>query len=156
MRAVSNTSPLCYLILIKEIRILPELFDEVVIPLAVGRELAHPDAPREARSWIQDPPQWLSVLDAPAAAPEERELWRLDPGEREAILLAERLSSDLLLLDDRKARELAHSRGLPITGLIGLLRVAAERGLLDLDGAVERLRATNFRVSRRLLEMLLS
>ncbi len=59
-RAVSNTSPLCYLILIDEIRILPELFTEIVIPTAVRRELAHRDAPEEVRGWIAKLPEGRS------------------------------------------------------------------------------------------------
>ncbi len=154
MRAVSNTSPVCYLILIGEVWILPELFSEIVIPPAVSRELAHADAPVEVRDWIVSPPEWLSVVKAPAGS-EDQELRRLDPGEREAILLAEQLNTDLLLLDDWKARKLAQDRGLPITGLIGVLDMAIKRSLVDPSTAVERLRATTFRVSDHLLEMLL-
>ncbi len=38
----------------------------------------------------------------------------LDPGEREAILLAQELNADLLLLDDMKARRTATERGFAI------------------------------------------
>ena len=154
MRVVSNTSPLCYLILIDETRVLPELFTEIIIPTAVRRELAHPDAPSQVRDWIASPPEWLSVVNAPTGD-EDQELRRLDPGEREAILLAEELGTDLLLLDDWKARKVARERGLPMTGLIGVLDTAVKRGLVDPDPTVERLRATTFRVSESLLEILL-
>ncbi len=154
MRAVSNTSPLCYLILIDEIRILPELFTEIVIPMAVSRELAHLDAAAKVRDWIVSPPEWLSVMSVPAGG-EDRELQRLDPGEREAIMLAEELGAELLLLDDWKAREVARDRELPMTGLIGVLDTAVRRGLVEPGPTVERLRATTFRVSESLLEILL-
>ena len=81
MRAVSNTSPLCYLILIEEIGILPELFTEIVIPPAVSRELAHPDAPVEVRDWIGSPPEWLSVVKAPESG-EDEETHRPDVGRQ--------------------------------------------------------------------------
>ena len=76
MRAVSNTSPLCYLILIDEIRILPELFTGIVIPVAVSRELAPPDAPAKVRDWIATPQGWLAVMNVSAGG-EDRELQRL-------------------------------------------------------------------------------
>ena len=79
------------MILIDETQILPELFTEIVIPPAVSNELAHPDAPAEVRDWIASPPEWLSVVNAPAGS-DDKELYRLDPGETEAILLAEQLS----------------------------------------------------------------
>lgn len=161
MRVVSDTSILCYLILIlcyliliEEAKLLPELFTEIVIPPAVRDELAHPDAPGMVRDWIANPPVWLSIGNAPADS-EDREIQRLDPGEREAILLAEQIDTDLLLLDDWKARKLARNRGLSITGLIGILDMAIEKNLIDPGTAVERLRATTFRVSAPLLAILL-
>jgi predicted nucleic acid-binding protein len=154
MRVVSDTSTLCYLILIEETQLLPQLFTEIVIPPAVRDELAHPDAPVIVRDWIASPPAWLSVGSAPADS-EDLEIQRLDPGEREAILLAEQMEMDLLLLDDWKARELAKDRGLSITGLIGVLDRAIEKGLVEPGAAVERLRATTFRISDRLLATLL-
>jgi len=154
MRVVSDTSTLCYLILIEEPRLLPELFTNIVIPPAVRDELAHLDAPMKVRDWIANPPVWLSVGDTPAGR-EAGELQRLDPGEREAILLAEQMGADLLLLDDWKARELARSRGLPITGLIGVLDKAIQKSLVDPAIVVERLRATSFRISDRLLATLI-
>jgi predicted nucleic acid-binding protein len=154
MRVVSDTSVLCYLILIEESRLLPELFTEIVIPPAVRDELAHPDAPVKVRDWITSPPVWLSVGAAPAGG-EDREIQRLDPGEREVILLAGQMGADLLLLDDWKARELARDRGLSFTGLIGVLDLAIEKGLVDPGATVERLRSTSFRVSDQLLAILL-
>jgi predicted nucleic acid-binding protein len=154
MRVVSDTSTLCYLILIEEPQLLPELFSQIVIPPAVRDELAHPDAPVMVRDWIASPPVWLSIGNAPADS-KDQEIHRLDPGEREAILLAEQMDTDLLLLDDWKARKLARDRGLSITGLIGVLDMAIEKGLIEPGDAVKRLRATTFRVSEQLLSILL-
>ncbi len=39
MKAVFDTSPLCYLILIGETDVLPALFSEILIPEAVADEL---------------------------------------------------------------------------------------------------------------------
>lgn len=154
MRVVSNTSPICYLVLIEEVRVLPELFTQILIPEAVSQELSHPDAPQPVRDWIAKPPDWFSVLTVSEATTDE-ELQRLDPGEIEAIQLAEQLRADLLILDDWKARELARGRGLPITGLIGVLDLAIQRGLVKANTVIQRLRTTNFRVSEKLLLRLL-
>jgi predicted nucleic acid-binding protein len=45
MVAVSDTSPICYLVLIGEIEILPKLFGRVLVPQAVLAELRNEDAP---------------------------------------------------------------------------------------------------------------
>ena len=49
MIAVADTSPLCYLILIDEVDVLPKLFCKVVVPAAVISELLHEDAPKAVR-----------------------------------------------------------------------------------------------------------
>ena len=59
MIAVTDASPLCYLVLIGEIDLLPKVFTRVVVPEAVIRELLHEDAPRAVRDWASDLPQWL-------------------------------------------------------------------------------------------------
>jgi hypothetical protein len=82
-------------------------------------------------------------------------LSRLDAGEREAIALAEDVAADLVILDERKARQVALERGLSITGLLGLLVDAAERGLVELREVLGRLRQTSFRVDPKLLASLL-
>jgi predicted nucleic acid-binding protein len=79
------------------------------------------------------------VGHAPDAA-----LAHLDPGEQEAILLAEELRADLLLMDDQEGRQEAERRALRVTGTLGVLERAAERGLLDLPAVLARLQATNF------------
>jgi predicted nucleic acid-binding protein len=45
MIAVADTSPVCYLVLIGEIDLLPKLFSQVLAPQAVLAELLHKDAP---------------------------------------------------------------------------------------------------------------
>jgi predicted nucleic acid-binding protein len=79
----------------------------------------------------------------------------LGAGEREAIALAEELKSDVLLVDDWAARREAERRNLAIQGTLGLLGLAAERGLTDLARAIARLRTTNFRVSEELIQRMM-
>lgn len=152
MRVVSDTSPLCYLLLIDQIDLLPGLFEKVLIPEAVAEELSHPAADRRIRDWIVTPPAWIGVLEAPKPP---SELNRLDRGESEAISLAVSLKADLVILDERKAREAAEVRGLSVTGLLGLLGLASDRGLVDLPSALVLLQQTSFRADPRLYKLLL-
>lgn len=103
---------------------------------------------------MEDPPAWLQQQTT-TTSPRNRELELLHPGEREAICLAHEVGADLIILDERKARGIAESLGLKVTGLIGILDQGAEQGLLDLERAVARLRGTNFRIHPQLLERLL-
>ena len=126
MIAVADTSPICYLVLIGEI------------------------APESVRDWARSLPSWVSVQDP--ASDVALGLEKLQSGERAAILLAESLRADLVLLDEKAARRLAADRGLRVTGVLGVLSEAASRGLVDLARAIDRLRTTNFRCSAALLK----
>ena len=150
---VADTSPLCYLVLIGCVDVLPVMFGRVEIPGAVRDELSASDAPPPVSAWMARPPGWLGVYAVeyePDAA-----LRRLHSGEREAIILAEQLGADLIVLDEKLGRRVATGRGLRVTGTLGVLKEASARGLIDLPSAVERLRQTTFRASPRLLQNLL-
>lgn len=148
---VADTGPLCYLILIEAIELLPRLYDQVVIPSAVLAELTHPKAPLAVKSWASALPSWAEVR---VAAHSELD-HLLDPGEAEAIILAEQLKADSLLLDEMEARREALRRGLPVAGTIGVLEKAAERNFISLSEAFTRLARTNFHVSPEVIEQAL-
>lgn len=153
MIVVADTSPICYLLLIGHIDLLPTLFGKVFIPQAVHDELSVVGAPDLLRAWIAQLPVWVEMRTV-NANPDEA-LDRLHRGEREAILLAEHLGADLIVLDERAAREVAAQRGLNVTGLLGIMGEGARRGAIHLPTAVDRLRHTTFRASPRILRRLL-
>jgi predicted nucleic acid-binding protein len=76
-------------------------------------------------------------------------------GEKAAIKLALALGGDLLLMDDRQGVLTARRKGFAVIGTIGILDQAAESGMIDLPAAINRLRKTNFRRSKALLDALL-
>jgi len=65
MIAVADASPLCYLVLIGEIDLLPKLFGRVLAPHAVIAELLHEDAPEAVRAWASDLPVWICAKENP-------------------------------------------------------------------------------------------
>jgi predicted nucleic acid-binding protein len=150
MIAVADTSPLCYLVLIGEIELLPKLFGQVLVPPAVVAELLHEDAPVVVRLWAVKLPSWISVQESPVHGDVGME--NLQAGERAAIILAESINADTILLDEKSARRIAADRGLRIAGTLGVLSEATARGLVDLATAIDRLMKTNFRYSPALLK----
>ena len=141
MIIVSNTSPINYLILIGQIDLLPE-FKQIIIPQAVYSELSESAAPLAVQTWIATPPEWLKIQPVNQASDAIVDL--LDSGERAAILLAQELNADLLLLDDMKARRTSTERGFAITGVLVILDQAATMKLIDLPAAVQSLQNTSF------------
>jgi len=133
MIAVADTSPLCYLVLIDEVDLLRQLFSQVVLPSAVITELLHEDAPEAVRGWAANLPSWVSVRENPVR--NTAGLKKLQVGEQAAILTAESISAELILLDEKSARRIAAQRGMRITGTLGVLGEAAARGMVDLPAA---------------------
>src|SRR5512139_3656223 len=154
MIVVSNTSPLCCLVLIGCADLLPKLYGEVLTSDTVLIELRHPDAPDPVHRWAATPPGWLKVHPDPPEP--DQSSASLHAGERTVIRLAEEVRADALLLDDAAARALARQRHLRVSGLLGVLREGEEAGLVDLPAAIDQLRQTNFRASPELLRALLS
>lgn len=153
MIVISDTSPLCYLLLIELIDLLPELYDRIVIPEIIRDELAAPKSPAIVQAWIAPPPSWLEIRAVTTSNTLSADA--LDPGERDAIVLAEELQADLILLDDQAARAVATQRGLAIVGVLGILVKAGQQGKIDFPTAISRLQQTTFRASASLIQTLI-
>ncbi|HEX9869671.1 MAG TPA: hypothetical protein VGC99_13965 [Candidatus Tectomicrobia bacterium] len=80
----------------------------------------------------------------------------LEADEQEAIVLAQELQANILLVDDGKARDLAIQQGLRVVGTVGVLEQAATQGLIDLPEVLARLLATNFRILRVIIDDVLA
>ena len=150
---VADTSPLCYLILIQQVDVLPQLYEQILIPSAVAQELAASESPEQVQRWIKQPPQWLDIR--PSQLSTDPMLQKLDLGEREAIALAELSGADLLLIDEKMGRTIARDRGLNVTGLLGVLGNSASKGLVNFPDVIARLQQTSFYVSPKLIAALL-
>lgn len=117
MIVVADTSPINYLVLIDEIRILPEIFGRVIIPKAVARELQNTQAPPQVTAWIATHPAWLDIQTVSSPQTTDADLERLGSGEREAIQYAfDHRAEALLLIDEGKGRREASNRQIRIIG----------------------------------------
>lgn len=147
---VADTTPLNYLILINHAEILGSLFGAVLEPEAVLAELQHPKALEAVKRWLGKPPAWLHV------SPVRRmdETVQLGKGESEAISLALEHKLKVILMDERRGRAAAVTRGLLAVGTLNLIDLADEMGLLDGIAALDSLRQTTFRAESDLLDRL--
>lgn len=80
----------------------------------------------------------------------------LDAGEEAAIALAVELHADLMLMDDEEGVIAARAKGLEVTGTLGVLSRAAQRKLLNLAEAFDRVKRTNFRYRREIMDQFLA
>src|SRR5260370_39540291 len=80
----------------------------------------------------------------------------LHRGERQAILLAEALRADVLLIDEQIGRTIALSRNLPLSGTLGVLERADTVGFVsDFQQVLQRLKASGFFLTDVLEQQLL-
>ncbi|MCC6527475.1 MAG: DUF3368 domain-containing protein [Polyangiaceae bacterium] len=150
--AVTNTSPLIALVGLDELRLLPALFEHIVVPFEVWEELvAKPGAPEpdELRAWP-------SITFRPAPCPLLQAVG-LDPGERAAIALALATPEAWVLLDDLAARRVATELGLQVKGTLGVLLEAKRAGLVPaLKPLLARMTEAGCRLGPELLAAVLA
>lgn len=129
MIIVADTTPLSELAKVGRLELLRDIFGIVIIPQEVYDEATVGNHPATTQvplaSWIEVQPicdvQRMEALQAQTD---------LDLGECAAIVLAQELKADQLLIDDLDARKLAKSRGLQLIGTVGILLLAKEDGLI--------------------------
>jgi uncharacterized protein len=153
---VSDTSPLRALAHLHCLPWLNDFFGSVVLPPAVAAELASPPLGLpvvEVSAW-----PFLSI-QAPQNVARVRQLrLQLDMGECEALVLAEELHADAVLMDELAGRGIAVQRGLVVIGTLGLLIRAKHQGLCkEIRPLLDRLQTEiNFFVAPALRELVLA
>ncbi len=133
--AVSNSTPLIYLVRLGKLDLAVRLFGRILIPEAVyrevvvrGEETGHPEA-QAVRALIEAGGVAVERAE-PISVPSAGE--NIHPGEAEAISLA--LDKGLpLLADDRPAYLVARAVGVRVVRTVRLLLDLLEAGLIDLS-----------------------
>lgn len=142
---VSDAGPIIALAQIGVLDLLPRLFQRIVIPPAVRRELITVSPP----TWIEQPAQSYPPDPRIRAA-------GLDPGESEAIAMALAIGAGGILLDDLAARLVAERLGLTVIGTLGVLVRAKDAQLIaTIRPLLDALVSANFFMSEQLYQRLL-
>ncbi len=158
MIVVSNASPLIALALIEQLGLLPVLYGQIHLAVATRKEVIGKGKRRPGAAALAKA-EWLVVetVSRRALASLRPRPAGLHVGEVETIALAIQLQADVVLMDERLARNFAQAKGLNVLGTLGVLKYAAQRGLLvDLRAALDDLRSHNFRFSDVLYHEILS
>ena len=133
---VADTGPLLHLHQIEMLNLLPALGEIWTTP-TVWREFTR-------HAGEGSPPAWLHVAQPSASASERASRWvqagLLHAGEAEALALACESAPDAILSDDTDAREMARTCGVGSRGTLGIILLAAVRGVLAREDAAEALR----------------
>jgi predicted nucleic acid-binding protein len=150
---VSNASPLILLSGVGEFARLQDLFGTVLITPQVYDEVVVRGKGRpgsaevSAASFVQSRAVLAKdrISDLQARA-------HIAAGEASTIILADELKADVVLIDEKAARESARELGLKVAGTMRVLELAFERKLIaDLSATYRRLKAGSAHISPDLL-----
>jgi predicted nucleic acid-binding protein len=140
MIVVADSSPVIVLMNIQQIDLLRDLFGKVAIPQQVVDELSSPKRLQAVREFIASPPSWFEIH-----LPKQLEsITGLQLGEIAAISLAKEINAERLIIDEKDGRRIATERGIRVIGTIGVLELAAEQNLIELEATFEKVKATDF------------
>ena len=147
MNVVVNSTSLIGLCQIGQLRLLEALFGEIHISAEVYFEVAEKGKDKIGAEDIKNA-HWIKRKEVKNPLAVSMLMARLDPGEAETIVLAIEIGADILVLDERYAREIAEEKGLTVIGTVALLKRAKEKGLIsDLKKSLDQLRTAGFRLS---------
>lgn len=136
---ISDATCIIALHRIGRLSILKSLYGTIMVPPAVMREI------------LDIHEKWIKVEEIKNIDLVTSLLHMLDAGESEAIALAVEHPRSLLITDDRKARKMALSFRVRITGTLGVLALALRNGLVeDLKTVIEELEREGFYMTRAL------
>ena len=138
---VSDTS--CFIVLqnISELDLLRKVYGEVLTTETVAEEFG------------EDLPEWVKIESPKDKVKQLLLELQIDKGEASAIALALEKQDAILILDDRKARQVAEKLALEVTGTLGVIIKAKHKNIIaSIKPLLDKLSATNFRLSKAIEE----
>lgn len=157
MKVVADTSVLIGLSAIRKLNLVRERFPQgILIPQAVWREVVEEGENRPGAQEVASA-DWIDVRQVTKHGIKQLLLTEIDEGEAEAIALAHEIQADLLLIDERDARQAAKRVGLRTLGTVGILiwakrtgRLSSLKMMLDLLQTVGKFRISHNLYARAL------
>ena len=154
---ISDATILITLINIDEFRVLKLFIDSIIIPHEVYKEVSQKPS---AKNYLdREINNGFISIDSYKDNSLFREInYILDGGESASITLA--IEKQLpLIIDERKGRRFAQKQGVEIIGLVGILRFLYVENRLSQEevlAIIEKLNGSDFRVSSKLLGLILA
>jgi predicted nucleic acid-binding protein len=153
---VSDSTAIITLININEFELLKFFASKIIIPTEVYREIS---IQKDAKIFLdrETKANFLEVVSGDNNLLFDELHILLDRGESAAIVLAAEKNIPLLI-DEKKGRRVARNLGIEIVGLIGIIRFLYRRKEISRERTkilLEKLNASNFRVSKKLMALVL-
>ena len=159
MIIVADTTPILYLIKIREIDILRLLFDEVCIPREVYNELIEDDKYIDEINILKNT-SFISIYDVADRnlVNSYAKIIGIHKGEAEAVALCKQLKSELLLIEDGAGIKLAKSEKIGVVRTGTVLIELNKKGLKTKQEIIEilnKLKTTKIRISQNIYDFII-
>lgn len=129
-KVIVNSTPLIALSNVDKLEVLKMMYGEITIPRAVYEEISEkPDS--TCKIMVEEARDWINVENI------ENEMAKLmfkpqfHEGEVEVMILAKEKDADLVIIDDNNARKYAKYLELTLTGTLGVLIKAKQKGYVS-------------------------
>ncbi len=154
MRVVVDSSPLIALCLIGQLPLLKRLFEEVYVAPAVYFEVVEKGKGRIGSDEVRQS-DWIKVKEITNTLAVSILKTYLDSGEAKSIVLSLEMGADLLILDEKKGRDIAEQQELKIAGTAAILKWGVEKKIIfDLASILDKLQTCGFRLSKEVYNSL--
>lgn len=154
-KVIVNSTPLIALCHVNKLEILKELYGEITIPTAVYNEISVKKDSVCKRD-IECSKDWIHIEKIQNEMAKAMYKTQLHEGEVEVIILAKELDADLVVIDDQNAKKHAKYLGLPVTGTLGILIKAKQRGFIsELKPLLNVMVEKNIYISDLLIKLIL-
>ena len=153
-KVVVNSTPLIILGNIDCLKILQEMYGEIIIPRAVFEEVKSKED--NAKLNLSQNLSWIKVLEVQDKSNRKMYQAKLHDGEVEVMMLANELSADLLIIDDNAAKKTAKFLGFTVTGTLGVILKAKSEGIIpQVKPIVDEMLRQGFYISPSIIETVL-
>ena len=127
-KIISNTTPIISLLKINKLDLLKNLYSTIYVPQSVYDEI---QAGKDKDCYIDlETIDWIKIKKINSLSARLC-LFDLDDGEAETLILAQEQGADLVIFDEKCGRRYAKQMNIPVTGTIGILLRAKEKGFID-------------------------
>lgn len=136
---IPDTSCLIFLDKIGELDIIQKLYKRTIVTKEIAEE------------YIDPLKNWIEIEEAKEKRYQKVLEQTIDKGEASIVILALETKSSVVSIDDLKARKVAKTLELRITGTLGIIYKAKKEGLIkSTKEAIEKLKQVDFRISEKL------
>lgn len=154
-KVVVNTTPLIALSHAGRLDILKRLYEEIVIPAAVYRELSV-KTESVCKKEVDRSLDWIRVENIKNQMAKALYKTQLHDGEVEVMILSKEITADVVIIDDANAKKHAKYLGLPVTGTLGVLIRAKQNGYVnELKPLLCKMLENGIYISKSLMELCL-